>query len=80
MSRKTVLKKRDLTKRDVEVLLGEQTATILGAVDSRLEKVEVRFNKIDSNLEKVEMRFNKKLDQLMTTLDRFLKRLTPLGN
>ena len=51
-----------VSKEDMELLLKEQTAAILEAVDDRLGKFE--------------MRFNRKLDQLTTTLDKFLKRLT----
>lgn len=35
---------QNLTKKNTEELLGEQTATILTAVDDKLEKFESRFN------------------------------------
>lgn len=43
MTRK--LKQNGITKKDIELLLQEQTGVILEAVDGRLEKFETRFNR-----------------------------------
>lgn len=51
-----------ITKKELEIMLSEQTNVILNAVDGKLRNMEARFNQ--------------KLDSLMTTLDNFLKRLT----
>ena len=59
--------------KEVKKLLNQQTGTILGAVDERLVKLEI---KIDKKLEAIEERWSKKFDKLTTTLDNFLKRIT----
>ena len=55
-------KNQQLTSKEIERLLVQQTTVILNAVDERLGKMEIRINQ--------------KIDRLTTTLDRFLKRLT----
>lgn len=55
---------QNLTSREIEKLLSQQTMVILGAVDQKLNKMETRINQ--------------KIDKLTTTLDRFLKRLVDL--
>lgn len=59
MSRKPAKK---LTIKEIEKLLNQQTVVILGAVDEKLKKTELKIDK--------------KIDKLTTTIDRFLKRLT----
>jgi hypothetical protein len=56
--------KNNLTKKDIQELLNQQTLVILNAVDERLGKMEIRINK--------------KIDKLTDTLDNFLKRLTDM--
>lgn len=56
--------KNNLTKKDIQELLNQQTLVILNAVDERLGKMEIRINK--------------KIDKLTSTLDNFLKRLTDM--
>jgi len=55
-------KNQQLTSKEIERLLVQQTTVILNAVDERLGRMEIRINQ--------------KIDRLTTTLDRFLKRLT----
>ena len=55
---------QQLTKKEIEKLLSQQTVVILNAVDEKLKKTEIRINQ--------------KIDRLTTTLDRFLKRLTTI--
>jgi len=62
---------QQLSRKDIEQLLNEQTVVILEAVDGKVSKLEVR-------LDKLEMRVNKKIERLTTTLDKFLKRMTDL--
>jgi hypothetical protein len=59
-------KKQDqnISIKDIESLLSDQTQVILSAVDERLEKREERINK--------------KIEKLIDTLDKFLKRTTDL--
>ena len=57
-------KSQQLTGKEVEKLLSQQTVVILNAVDD--------------NLRKMEFRINQKIDRLTTTLDKFLKRLTDI--
>ena len=51
-----------LTLKEIEKLLNQQTVVILGAVDEKLKKMELRIDK--------------KIDKLTNTIDKFLKRLT----
>lgn len=51
----------NLTLKDIDKLLAQQTVVILSAVDEKLKRTEARINK--------------KIDKLITTIDRFLKRL-----
>lgn len=55
-------KNQQLTSKEIERLLTQQTTVILNAVDERLRKMEIRINQ--------------KIDRLITTLDKSLKRLT----
>jgi len=57
-------KNQQLTGKEVEKLLSQQTIVILNAVDEKLGKMELRINQ--------------KIDRLTTTLDKFLKRLTDM--
>ena len=65
----------DLTKKEMEGLLSEQTSVILNAVDEKFNifKTEVneRFSKIDSRLDKIE----DAIRELTLTLDEFMKRV-----
>ena len=57
-------KNQQLTGKEVEKPLSQQTIVILNAVDEKLGKMELRINQ--------------KIDRLTTTLDKFLKRLTDM--
>jgi len=57
-------KNQQLTGREVEKLLSQQTIVILNAVEEKLGKTELRINQ--------------KFDRLTTTLDKFLKRLVDI--
>lgn len=57
-------KAQQLTKKEIEKLLSQQTVVILNTVDKKLGKMELRISK--------------KIDRLTTTLDKFLKRLTDI--
>jgi hypothetical protein len=57
-------KPQQLTQKEVERLLSQQTIVILNAVEKKLEKTELRISQ--------------KIDCLTTTLDKFLKRLTDI--
>jgi len=72
---KKINKNQPVTYLELEKLLTQQTTVILGAVDERIIKLEI---KIDKKIEKMEERINKKFDRLTTTLDRFLKRMTDM--
>jgi hypothetical protein len=62
---------KNLTLKEIEKLLNQQTVIVLNAVDQRILKLEKRLNKM-------EIRINQKIDRLTTTLDKFLKRMTKL--
>ncbi len=66
-------KNQQLTRKDVEKLLSQQTAVILDAVDEKVVGLELSFKR---DMEEMEHRINQKIDRLVTTLDGFLKRLT----
>ena len=55
---------QQLTLRETEKLLNNQTLVILSAVEEKLEKSEERINQ--------------KIERLIDTLDKFLKRTTDL--
>lgn len=57
-------KTQQLTKKEIESLLSQQTMIILNAVDDKLKRMEIRLGQ--------------KIDRLTTTLDKFLKRLTDI--
>ena len=76
----------DVTKKDLEDLLGQQTKIILDAVDERFIKMDIhfdeRFKKMDmyfderfAGLEKRLEAVEKSIQKLTTTLDVFLQRL-----
>jgi hypothetical protein len=70
---------KQLTSKEIEKLLSQQTTVILNAVDERLTKTELRIlNTADQKLVKMELRISRKIDRLTTTLDKFLKRLTDI--
>jgi poly-D-alanine transfer protein DltD len=72
-------KTQQLTLKEIEKLLSQQTKVILNAVDERLAKTELRIlNTVDQKLVKTELRIARKIDRLTTTLDKFLKRLTDI--
>ena len=56
-----------LTKNELEVLLREQTETILNAVDGQLRPIREDITELKEGI-----------NQLVTTLDVFLKRMTAL--
>ena len=62
---------QQLTAKEIEGLLNQQTVVILNAVDEKMLKMEKR-------LDRMEFRINQKIDKLINTLDKFLKRLTDL--
>ncbi|MFH1181131.1 MAG: hypothetical protein V1705_01825 [bacterium] len=62
---------KNLTLKDIQTLLNEQTSVILSAVD-------VKISKLDRRIGKLEIKVDKRFDQLITTLDKFLKRLTDI--
>lgn len=55
---------QQLTSKEIEKLLNQQTVIILNAVDKKLIKMELRISQ--------------KIDRLTNTLDKFLKRLTAM--
>lgn len=57
-------KPQQLTQKEIERLLSQQTVVILSAADKKLEKMELRVSQ--------------KIDRLTTTLDKFLKRLSDI--
>lgn len=66
-------KDQQLSKKDIERMLSQQTAVILDAVDEKVVGLELSLKK---DMEEMEHRINQKIDRLVTTLDGFLKRLT----
>lgn len=54
----------NITLKNIEELLNQQTMVILSAVDEKLSKTELKINQ--------------KIDRLTNTLDKFLKRLTDM--
>ena len=64
---------QQITKKEIEQLLKNQTAVILGAVDEKIIDLKIYMER---RLEKMEERFDKKINKLMDTLDQFLKRMT----
>lgn len=52
----------NITTKNIEKLLNQQTIIILSAVDEKLARTELKVNQ--------------KIDRLTDTLDKFLKRLT----
>ena len=80
-----VKKQIPLTTKQLEKILDQQTKVILNAVDTRLQKTDLRIGLLEQRVEavnvrlgKMEARINQKLDKLTTTLHKFLKRLTNL--
>lgn len=77
-------KSQQLTKKEIENLLFQQTVVILNAVDDKLRKMDAKISQqtvvilstVDEKLKRMELRLNQKIDRLTTTLDKFLKRLT----
>lgn len=61
IAKKTI---QQLTSKEIEKLLNQQTVVILNAVDEKFQKME--------------MRINNKIEKLITSIDKFLKRLTDL--
>jgi len=68
-------KKQQLTSKEIEKLLAQQTVVILNAVDERTIRLE---SSLKRDMERMEFRINQKIDKLTTTLDKFLKRLTDM--
>lgn len=66
-------KNQQLTSKDIEKLLAQQTVVILNAVDEKTIRLE---SSLKRDMERMEFRINQKIDKLTTTLDKFLKRLT----
>ncbi len=60
---------QQITKKEIQELLSEQTTVILTAVDEKMGSLEGKIKALD-------LKFSEKLDALTTTLDNFLKRLT----
>jgi uncharacterized coiled-coil protein SlyX len=64
---------QNLTRREMEKLLSNQTMMILNAVDQKTGSLEKRIDKL-------EIRINQKFDRLTSTIDKFLKKITDLEN
>ena len=75
---------QQISKKDIEQLLKNQTTVILDAVDNRIGGLATKIDlinleaRIDKKLEVMEKRWSKKFDKLTTTLDKFLKRMTDM--
>ena len=63
--------KQQITKKDIQELLSEQTTVILTAVDEKMSSLEEKIKALD-------LKFSEKFDKLTTTLDNFLKRMTDI--
>jgi len=61
MAKKTT---HQLTSKEIERLLSQQTIVILNAVDKKIEQMEIRINQ--------------KIEKLTTSIDKFLKKATDL--
>ena len=62
---------QQITKKDIQELLNNQTMVILDAVDAKITKLQSEIRALD-------LKFSQKIDQLTTTLDKFLKRMTDM--
>ncbi|HCC59687.1 MAG: hypothetical protein A2402_02950 [Candidatus Staskawiczbacteria bacterium RIFOXYC1_FULL_37_43] len=62
---------QQITKKDIQELLSEQTTVILTAVDEKMSSLEEKIKALD-------LKFSEKFDKLTTTLDNFLKRMTDI--
>jgi len=62
---------QQITKKDIQELLSEQTTVILTAVDEKTSSLEEKIKALD-------LKFSEKFDKLTTTLDNFLKRMTDI--
>lgn len=62
---------QQLTTKEIEKLLNQQTVVILNAVDEKLLKqqkyVNYRISILEKRLSKMEIRINQKIDKLTTT-------------
>jgi septal ring factor EnvC (AmiA/AmiB activator) len=69
--------------KDIEKLLSQQTGVILGAVDSKFQRVDNRFAGLEARMDSFEKRMNnleKSMDELRNTLDKFLKKLADFND
>ncbi|GEM_PF-1225129 len=64
-------KESSVTKKELGRLFGEQTSTILTAVDHRLEKFEARFEGVDRRFDAIDKRFDGVDHQFKTFEARF---------
>ncbi|MBI2053991.1 MAG: hypothetical protein HYT36_01490 [Candidatus Staskawiczbacteria bacterium] len=68
-----------ITKKEIQELLREQTTVILDAVDEKLSGVKINMvdleERIEKKIETLDLKFTEKFDKLATSLDNFLKRL-----
>jgi len=71
----TKKKNQQLTSKEVEKLLSQQTTVILSAVSEKNLNLE---SSLKRDMERMEFRINQKIDKLTTTLDKFLKRMTDM--
>mgnify|MGYP001561296019 CR=1 FL=1 len=62
---------QQITKKDIEHLLSNQTIVILDAVNEKIERLDKKIDRLD-------IKFSQKIDILTTTLDKFLKRMTDM--
>jgi hypothetical protein len=62
---------QQITKKEIQELLSEQTTVILTAVDEKTSLLEEKIKALD-------LKFSEKFDKLTTTLDNFLKRMTDI--
>ena len=73
---------KQLTRKELEKLLSQQTAVILNSLNHKTKSTESILNnkisKLEIKLDKIELGINKKFDHLISTLDKFLKRVTDL--
>ena len=69
---------KQLTQKDIERLLSQQTSVILTAVDQKFTYLEKRIDKLEIRIDKMQIEIGQKFDRLITTLDKFLKKTSDL--
>jgi uncharacterized phage infection (PIP) family protein YhgE len=62
---------QQITKKEIQELLNEQTTVVLTAIDEKMSSLEEKIKALD-------LKFTEKFDKLTTTLDNFLKKMTDM--